>query len=138
MIVIDGREVKGTHGLLVPQNGQLVTRRRHFIGVKGEAEVRSKPRGRQVSCDLLVHDNYAKLLDIETALEVLQVDLLGRHGNVVTIFTDEPQVLQSCTYMGFELDPAAPWPLYDYAGTIDGGWWIRGTLMFYQLIPSVF
>ena len=141
MIVAPNYNFTGTHGqLAVVSRAELVTRRRHYPGIDGESEIRAGINGRMWRCDYLVANNYASLNQLNIELVKLEGTLLGMHGVVTALYgqaagggPQDQQTLFDTTYMGFERDPNLPEARLDVAGTIDGGWWIRGFLNFYEL-----
>jgi len=136
MITIDGFEFKGTHGAAVSAPPQLRVMRKAFSGVDGESEIKGGKTGREVSVDIVVHERL-NASQMEAVLGVYEYQILGRHGTLlVRADTGYDQAFANTTYMGFERDPETPAPLYDYANTIDGRWWIRGRLKFYQLLVT--
>lgn len=133
MIDIEGIQPKGTHGLIVADPPQLITRRVHYVGLDGETEIESGVTGRRLYCTFLLHDEYRTVADLEVWLSILEHTIVGRHGTVATDLGETFQSFPHTTFEGFKRDPQQPAPLKDYAGTIDGGWWIKGTLEFYQV-----
>ena len=134
-ISIDGIDFIGTHGQIVAMAPQLRVIRKSFSGVDGESEIQAGKTGRALWCEIVLHDRH-NAAQMEAVLAITEHVFLGRHGMLLSTDpqTNYFQQFPNTTYMGFERDQMTPAPLYDYAGTIDGRWWIRGKLHFYQLL----
>jgi len=134
MITFAGSPIPGTHEQLLTLAPQLQAKRTKYSGVVGESEITQSRGGRDLSTHIWIHNAYSSSDALVAYLENLD-GLVGTHGDLVITRTARggvPRSFPNCTFEGFFPDPERG-ALPDVAGTLDGGWWIAGTLRWHQL-----
>jgi len=149
VIKFRSKEIPGTHGAAVFPPPELHVVRTYFWSMRGQTEIVGDTGGREVTVDLWLHDGFKKREDIAKKLKaldamvgahgVLEVDLGAQpktaSGSSASASSKEKETLRYCTFGGFDRSSIGqgPVPVFDYAGTVDGGWFAAGMLRFYQL-----
>jgi hypothetical protein len=106
--------------------------RRHFSGVFGESELRGAIGGRTIEVGIVIADGFATREALTDFYETdLNIVLMQQNATLVYNAPDYVREYNNCTFEGFHPSPRGP--LEDEAGTLDGGWYIRGVLVFRQL-----
>lgn len=112
----------------------LQTYRTHFFRVNGVSEILGGRGGRPLEFPILLHNRWPSRQALETYIDnTLQLVLFGRNGEID--YRDGDRVVppyKNCTFHGFEMEGTGP--LLDVAGTLDGGWFCYGRLLFFQLL----
>lgn len=139
MIKFNGEDIHGTHESPAFQAPAHQTVRTPFAGVQGESEIRLGRKGRAIAINIILHNGYSQPAALINQLRALE-QKVGNHGILQIVpgpWGGVPQTFKNCTFEGFTKDPSPDGgPLPDSVGTLDGSkpsWWIRGTLMWYQL-----
>lgn len=159
MIKFTGKEIKGTHGAAVAMPPALQTVRTYYWGLKGQTEIVGGTGGRELMIKMWIHGRvsqkgkaYAKRDEIEKAIKEID-KLVGKNGTLEIDLGDQPQKTNKstqqynkekqkynhCTFVSMSPDSVgsgAACPYFDWAGTVDGGWFMAATLTFYQLRTS--
>ena len=115
--------------------------RTHFPNVHGVSEIRGGIGGRLLEFPMLLFGGFTRRRDLEEYInEVLNFQLANENGTIThtgtgsaSANTTEPDY-EDCTLHGFEMHPMGP--IFDYAGTVDGGWLCYGVLRFFQNSPK--
>jgi len=126
----------GTHGPVVTEPPARQRRIVKYWGLHGEREIDGGRGGRMLRIEITVHNRYASRQSLQLALDLAD-RIVGHYGTLAVRLADgTTKQYQHCTFEGFQPhgDPRGrTGPLKDEAGTLDGGWWIQGTLHFRQL-----
>lgn len=133
MLTFNGA-IDGTHGPVTMEPPLLHSKIVKFWGVNGETELRGGRGGRILECRIWLHNGYSTYRALGRELESLD-RRVGTHGTLTIRGNGGYQrQFRNCTFLGFTPDglPGSG-PVRDVAGTLDGGWWIAGTLRWRQL-----
>lgn len=106
--------------------------RRHFSGIVGESELRGGLGGRTIEVQIVLAGDFDDRESLRAAYEdQLNRDLVQTNDTLTYSATDFDASYPECTFLGFFPDGRGP--LLDEGGTLDGGWFCRGVLVFRQL-----
>jgi hypothetical protein len=136
-IVFEGVEIRGVVERFPVPPPELQAYRVHFSGVHGEHELRGGKGGRTLEIQIVLADQWlSKLQLVEFYNQTLNRDLINTNGTLTYRYAEAEggenvQEFDDCTFQGFFEDPRQG-PLLDVSGTMDGGWWVRGVLVFRQ------
>jgi hypothetical protein len=135
LITFDGKQIFGTHGVIEPAVNELQVHRTYYWGLLGETEVLGTPSGRELSCNIWLHNYYATRKRLEEAVDEIN-SWIGVHGELEeTDVYGNRITYNEVTFHGCDRLPVGghmgPWR--DVAGTVDGGWVQSARLRFYQL-----
>lgn len=131
----DGLEVACVNLHLQVAPPDLPVRRQRYWGLLGETEIRSLPAGRPIVLDCILRDNFATYAELAALLDRLDL-LVGRHGNLSVLdpVNGLNRYFGRATFHGFHPgEDAFAGPKLDEAGTLGGGWWVRGVCLWYDL-----
>lgn len=137
-LVHAGVTLPGTTLHFDPQEVQQQLRHVKYWGLRGVAELRGAAGGRFIFVRYVVHDEFASYNALSNTLKTWEFRASAqRHGRLL-IDNDNngvSEIFDNCTLVGFlRLTSPGNGPLYDVAGTLDGGWFQYAILRFYQLI----
>jgi hypothetical protein len=131
-----GKEQISCTVLAVPEPApELQTWRTRFAGVQGESELVGTAGGRTLEFALMIHGSFATRNALRDYIQgTLNGSLIGEHDDIVFRGTSPnfEHDWMHCTCEGFSMAPGSS-PLFDFAGTLDGGWFVPGVLRFRQL-----
>lgn len=132
-VTFGGVTFAGTHSSHSSSPASVQSRIIKLWNVPGELELLGGPGGRDVVIPIVLHDSYGAFLDLRLQMQIYE-ELVGTNEELQISSGGFADVFRSSTYHGFEVigDPRDG-PLKDVAGTLDGGWWWRGTLKFRSL-----
>lgn len=136
-----GQPIFGTSQIVVADPPELHVSRTFYWGLKGMSEVIGGASGRKLRADMWLHNAYRSRATIENAIVIIN-SWVGRHGLLKELDRNNNTWLEyyNVTFHGLERQSiggrGAPDPIYDYAGTVDGGWVQAVTLNFFQLTPQ--
>lgn len=139
-IKFGGKTIKGTHGLAEKGSTQLLRLTADFWALHGRLEMIGGRTGRPITVEILIYAGYAKARTLEKDLRIIE-SMIGHHGRLeLTDDGETPDTYETfnhCTFtqlerlsLGNRVDTG---PVYDYAGTVDGGWCQLVKLHFEQL-----
>jgi hypothetical protein len=132
VITIAGETISGIWEAPRVARPRIQVTRSKFFGVLGESEIHGRGGGREIEIPIYMFDHYASAQAVMDRIAQLEAQAsLGLHGTL-TMSGAVPRTYQDVTFEGFEEDPAIG-ILEDVAGTLDGGWFVKGTLYFYDL-----
>ena len=133
----------GLHGRVIEEMPEIRQVESNFFGLNGTSIILGGFGARNLSCELWLFNNFADFLDINIELNTID-KLVGKFGDLrVTNPADAPdshKLYKDVVFLGFERQPfpgqeqAVPIP--DAAGTVDGGYHIRGILRFRQALVN--
>lgn len=122
----------GTHGPVVRHQPDLQSKITKFFGIRGESEIEDEASGRLLTCQIWIHGGWEKQSELETHLDLLDLNVGRLHGKLKETGTVE-QTFKDVTFNGFSQDPIGSHP--DLAMGIQAGkvtWFTIGTLTFRQ------
>jgi hypothetical protein len=132
-------DIPGIHGNLVFGSWEVSRREIKFHQIRGVAEISGAFGARSIAVRALIHDEYVTEAKLHEKMEAL-AELTGTNGSLreeSDIDGGPTRNLDYCTFEGWEPIPLNgqedPGPLYDIAGTLDGGWYRWVVLRFRQL-----
>ena len=124
--------IPGIHQEAKPGPPELHVQRTKYFGLLGVSEIVGYRGGRPIEYRITVRDPAIRsaaamvlfLQDLDNQVGVN--DVLTESGTISRVFRD-------CTFEGFTIETG---PLPDVAGTLGtaGGWFVVGTLRWYQLV----
>ena len=136
----DTESFPGLHGRVTEQEPPLVNVQTDFFGVRGTSMIISGTSGRFLDIDYMLFDDFTTFLAINQKLRDIDNLLVGTSGTLRVTGVDADdnhQEYEDCVFLAFIRRPFAgqndPVPIPDGAGTVDGGYHIRGILRFKQL-----
>lgn len=128
--------IRGTHGPVVYEPPGHQSKIVKYWGLHGERELTGGRGGRMLRCHITLHAKHLTRKALEAAVSLLNRNV-GAHGTLEVRLADgTSDRFADCTFLGFQPDgdpSGRTGPLKDEAGTLDGGWWIQGTLHWRQL-----
>lgn len=117
---------------------RLQSRLVKYWGLQGEAELRGEGGGREIFCRMIVHEEYGSYAALAADLKRWDVRASQHNNGIFKIENSNNGVTESwknCTFLGLErLTGPGMGPLYDVAGTLDGGWLWHVVIRVYQLV----
>jgi hypothetical protein len=141
MLTFRGIPINGTHGIVLAQPPELRVVRTYFWGLRGEIEIVGGKAGRSLTCHIWLHAKYSTRQKVEEAITTIN-SWVGENGVLEEQdnYNNVKLTYNNTTFEGFTREALpgqdGPGPLYDYARTVDGGWFQPGTLTFRQLVPQ--
>ena len=112
---------------------RLQVARTKYFGVAGESEIHGLGGGREIAIPFYFFDNFPSAAALLSRID--QLDYKAEEGLAGDLQLSGPiynRTYHDVTFEGFEVDPEVG-VLPDVAGTLDGGWFAKGTLHFYDL-----
>ncbi len=107
----------------------------HYWGLSGDTEIRSGGGSRLIHLRVVLRDNYPTYAALAERLRLLH-RLVNTHGSLHIVGTVN-RSFANCTFLGFSQgQDRGDGPLPDIAGTMGGGWWIRGVCTWRDLGPA--
>lgn len=131
---IANRTIYGTVLPFTPAPRELHTTRTHYAGLAGVSEIQLATGARQHQVGMVIHKRYTRT-QLQQAVQKLQQGFdgagwIGTNGRL-TIHSDALEHrFDNCTFEGFLAQTGL---LPDIGGTLDGGWFVEGVLLFTQL-----
>ena len=116
----------------------LQLREVHFWGLVGAAAILGQRKGRILTIQHVVHNQFATYAALTAELAKLYA-AVGESGDLTITNTDNgyTETFRHCVYLGFTTGvDARDGPLKDVAGTLDGGWWCRVWMRWLQLTDA--
>lgn len=139
----NGFDFPGTHGILTVRAFQVNSRRQHFWGVRGTAQIVSEPSFRQITCDIWCFDSWDTPKKAQDFLDELD-QILGDYG-LLTNNDDQGVLVQEfnrcCFDPGYEIQQIGNSQAaiqQDISGTVEANatnYFIPLRLTFTQLRP---
>jgi hypothetical protein len=143
----------GTHGAAIVLPPELHVVRSSFFGLDGTSEIVGGRGGREITVDMWFHNKFFRRDQLINGPITTSRLIIGHHGKLELIHELAPQrskqngaityqakarkeEYEDVTFHGFfptSFGGQPGVPLFDWAGTVDGGWFIAGQLRFYQL-----
>ena len=132
-VEIPGMVLKGVS--LPPRQVQNKTRK--YWGLNGESRINGGTGGRTIRLPILLYDDETDPEPFDTARKLSDYikttlgDLQGTEETMSFVSESDHDEFASCVFEGFEL--SSDGVVKDYAGTLGGGFFAMGTLVFRQL-----
>lgn len=141
MLTFRGIPIFGTHDIITTGPPELQVVRSYFWGLKGESEIVGGPAGRSLSCYIWLHRQYRTRWDLERGIWEINT-WVGEHGVLIEHDYQNNAILtfNDVTFEGFTREGLggrdSAGPTFDYACTVDCGWFQPGRLLFRQLVSG--
>jgi hypothetical protein len=141
MLTFNGMLIPGTHDNVSAPPPELQVVRSYFWGLRAESEIVGGQAGRPLSCFIWLHNQYTTRYILEAMIYQINT-WVGSHGQLIERDLQNNAVLifDNVTFEGFTRQGLggreSDGPTFDYARTVDGGWFQPGRLQFRQLVSG--